>query len=174
MLSQSRDLLSSKAKKLLYYGQLHSHLCYGIGVWGPMLSVKQMTELSTIQKKCVKLINTSLSTSESFKTLRILTVHQLIELEQSKLGYKLCNKLLPFVLTKLMQSDQHNCTMLKTHHYKTRQKCIPNRPNVKSSLYRKSFLYQAIACYSNLGKDIRDAPNLATFTKHAKLHLNNQ
>ena len=33
MLQRSSDLLSPKAKKLLYYGQVHSHLCYGLGVW---------------------------------------------------------------------------------------------------------------------------------------------
>ena len=54
MLQRSSDLLSRKAKKLLYYGQVHSHLCYGLGVWGPMLSVGQTKELCTLQRKCVR------------------------------------------------------------------------------------------------------------------------
>ena len=171
MLQRSRELLSYKAKKLLYYGQLHSHLCYGLGVWGPMLSAGQITELCTLQRKCVRLIDSSVSTSEAFKKLQILTVPDLINLEQGKLGYKLCKGLLPMALTCLMMHDYNNCTIVKSHSYQTWQKNIPNRPNVKLSLYRKSFLYQAIACYSKLDKKLRDSPTLFSFTRQLKSTL---
>ena len=149
MLQRSSDLLSPKAKKLLYYSQVHSHLCYGLGVWGPMLSVGQTKELCTLQRKCVRLIDRKLPISEAFKRLQILRVMDLIELEQAKLGYKLCNRLLPTVLIRLMMHDYDNSTMVKSHSYQTRQKNIPNRPNTKLNLYRKSFLYQAIAATVN-------------------------
>ena len=168
MLQCSKELLSYKAKKLLYYGQVHSHLCYGLGVWGPMLSSGQITQLCTIQRKCVRMIDSSVPTSEAFKKLQILTVSDMINLEQGKLGYKLCNGLLPSVLTHLMMHDFNNCTIVKNHSYKTRQKDIPNRPNVKLSLYRKSFLYQAIACYSKLDKKLRDSPTIFSFSKKLK------
>ena len=168
MLQRSRELLSLKAKKLLYYGQLHSHLCYGLGVWGPMLSVGQTTQLCTLQRKCSRLIDSSLSTSETFKKLQILTVPDLIKLEQCKLGYKLCNGLLPTVLTRLMMHDSNNCTMVKSHSYKTRHKDIPNRPNARSTLYHRSFLYQAIACYSKLDKKLRDSSTLFSFIRQLK------
>ena len=175
MLQRSSNLLSRKAKKLLYYGQVHSHLCYGLGVWGPMLSVGQTKELCTLQRKCVRLIDRKVPISEAFKRLHVLRVMDLIELEQAKLGYKLCNRLLPTVLIHLMMHDSDNSTMVKSHSYQTRQKNIPNRPNAKLNLYRKSFLYQAIACYSKLDKEIRDAPTLPSFTKQLKkLIMNNQ
>ena len=168
MLQRSKELLSHKAKKLLYYGQLHSHLCYGLGVWGPMLSASQITQLCTLQRKCVRLIDSSVPTREAFKKIQILTVPELINLEQGKLGYKLCNGLLPLVLTRLMMHDFNNCTIVKSHSYKTRQKNIPNRPNAKLTLYRKSFLYQAIASYSKLDKKLRDSPTLFSFTRQLK------
>ena len=168
MLQHSKELLSYKAKKLLYYGQVHSHLCYGLGVWGPMLSSGQITQLCTIQRKCVRMIDNSVPISEAFKKLQILTVPDMINLEQSKLGYKLCNGLLPLVLTRLMMHDFNNCTIVKNHSYRTRQKGIQNRPNVKLSLYRNSFLYQAIACYSKLDKKLRDSPTLLSFSKKLK------
>ena len=59
-----------------------------------------------------------------------------------------------------MMHDSNNCTTAKNHSYKTRQKHIPNRPNAKLSLYCKSFLYQAIACYSKLDKNLRDSPTI--------------
>ena len=145
MLQRSKELLLYKAKKLLYYGQVHSHLCYGLGVWGPMLSSGQIIQLRTIQRKCVRMIDSSVSTIEAFKKLQILIVSDMINLEQGKLGYKLCNGLLPSVLTRLMSHDSNNCAIVKNHSYRTRQKDIPNRPNAKLRLYRKSFLYQAIA-----------------------------
>ena len=92
MLQRSRDLLSKRAKKLLYFGQVHSHLCYGIGVWGPMLSAGQLAELNCIQRKCIRQIDCSVSVGEAYSKLKILTVHQLVELEQSKMGYKLCHR----------------------------------------------------------------------------------
>ena len=47
MLQRSSNLLTTKAKKLLYYGQVHSHLCYGLGGYGA-----QCFQLGK-QKNCV-------------------------------------------------------------------------------------------------------------------------
>ena len=171
MLQRSKELLSHKAKKLLYYGQVHSHLCYGLGVWGPMLSAGQTSQLYTLQRKCVRLIENFVPTQEAFKKLQILTVPALINLEQGKLGYKMCNGLLPTVLTNLMMNDPNNRTMTKIHSYETRQKNIPNRPNVKLSLYRRSFLYQAISIYSKLEPSLRGSATLLSFTRQLKKFL---
>ena len=168
MLHRSRNLLSCRAKKLLYYGQFHSHLCYGLGVWGPMLSVDQISQLSVLQRKCIRLVDYSIPACEVFKRLRILTVSELINLEQGKLGYKLCRGLLPSVLTRLMLHDSNNCSIVKSHSYMTRQKYIPNRPNVKLSLYRRSFLYQAISSYSELNDNLRNSTTLSSFTRQFK------
>ena len=168
MLQRSSNLLSCRAKKLLYYGQFHSHLCYGLGVWGPMLSVNQRNQLSVLQRKCIRLVDHSIPASEAFKRLRILTVSELINLEQGKLGYKLCRGMLPSVLTRLMLHDSNNCTIVKSHPYMTRQKHIPNRPNAKLSLYRRSFLYQAISTYSELNDNLRNSTTLSSFTRQFK------
>ena len=171
MLQRSRDLLSKRAKKLLYYGQVHSHLCYGLGVWGPMLTSGQLAELNGVQRKCIRQIDCSVPVDEAYSKLKILTVRQLVELEQSKMGYKLCKGLLPTAITHIMMSDVDSRPMRKTHVYETRQKNVPNRPKVKSKLYMDSFLYRSISCYSNLGQKIRDAPSLTTFVRLVKKNL---
>ena len=160
MLQRSCTLLSPYAKKLLYFGQVHSHLTYGIGVWGLMLSSNLKTELINVQNKCVKLIDTKVPKERVYKSMKILKLTALIELEQCKIGYKLCHSLLPVSLARLMTLDHKDSTMVKTHHYPTRQKAIPNRPDVKTELYRKSFLYTSIAEYSKLSTDIREKPHL--------------
>ena len=171
MLQRSKALLSKRAMKLLYFGQIHSHLCYGLGVWGPMLTKGQITELTGIQRKCLRQIDNSTTVVEVYRKLNILTVGQLIELEQSRMGYKLCNGLLPTAITQILMSDQDSRPMNKTHEYETRQKNVPNRPKVKSRLYMDSFLYKSISSYSNLSQRIRDAPSLSTFTRLAKSKL---
>ena len=37
MLQRSQNLLSIKARKLLYYGQIYSNLCYCLSIWGTMI-----------------------------------------------------------------------------------------------------------------------------------------
>ena len=150
---------------------MHSHLIYGIGVWGPMLSANLKNDLINVQNKCVKLHNTNIPKEKVYKSMKILKLSALIELEQCKIGYKLCHTLLPTSLSRLMTQDHQDGTMIKTHHYRTRQKNIPNRPNVKSELYRKSFLYSSIAEYSKLPKDIRETGHLKLFIKAMKNRL---
>ena len=171
MLLRSSSHLSIRAKKLLYYGQVHSHLCYGIGVWGPMISKSQVKELKTLQMKCLKLVNPAISANQVLTQLKVLTIEKLIDLEQCKLGYKLCYQLLPVVLAKLMVHDQNNLNMTKTHPYSTTQKAIPRRLNAKMSLYRNSFLYKTISCYSNLPSEMQKLPNYKLFSRHAKAYL---
>ena len=57
MLRHSKNLLSIKAKKLLYFGQIHSNLSYLICIWGTMLQNDLAHKLSKIQNNVVKLID---------------------------------------------------------------------------------------------------------------------
>ena len=171
MLQRSNGLLTKRAKKLLYFGQIHSHLCYGLGVWGPMLTNSQVTDLNAVQRKCIKQIDNTTPVDEAYKRLKILTVRQLIELEQRKLGYKLCMGLLPTAITQIMMSDANRRPMTKTHEYETRQKHVPNRPRVKSKLYMDSFLYKSIASYSNMPQELRNVTSLSTFVRLSKKNL---
>ena len=137
-------------------------------VFGVPCSVDQINQLSVLQRKCIRLVDYSIPACEVFKRLRILTVSELVNLEQGKLGYKLCRGLLPSVLTRLMLHDSNNCTIVKSHSYMTRQKHIPNRPNAKLSLYRRSFLYQAISSYSELNDNLRNSTTLSSFMRQFK------
>ena len=159
MMWRTNKYLTDKAKCLLYYCQVHSNLSYGISIWGPMLRKGQLQGLSAIQRKCVDLMRNQ----SSFKKYKILTLQELIILEQCKLGYKLCRKLLPLGFEKLMLTDHKQASIEKSHAYSTRSKKVPNRPSAKLSLYRNSFLYSSIKHYSDLPVEIRESKTLNTF-----------
>ena len=164
MMRRSNKFLNSKAKRTLYFGQVHSNLSYGISIWGPMLKKGQLQEIFAVQRKCVNLI----SGLTPFASYKIPTVFELVRLEQCKLGYKLCKGLLPARLRRVMLSDHNSCSTVKTHPYDTRNKNIPNRPSAKLNQYRSSFLYSSVQNYSDLPIDVRDSANLKIFVKKCK------
>ena len=164
MMRRANKYLTDKAKRMLYYGQVHSNLSYGISIWGPMLWKGQVQGLLAIQHKCVDLIGNQ----SSFKEYKIPTLQQLIILEQCKLGFKLCKKLLPLGLEKLMLTDHKMTSIEKSHAYPTRSKKVPNRPSAKLSLYRNSFLYSSIKHFSELSAEIRESKTLHAFVRKCK------
>ena len=168
MLSRSKNLLTSKAKHLLYFGQIHSHLCYCLVIWGSMLSKHLITKLTSVQHKAVSLIDPRRSTDELFKMYKILDVTELINLELCKLGYKLCHHLLPKKLAENMKKDHKHLSIEKTHRYLTRSKKTPNLPQVTSVKYRSSFLYNCIKAYGELNSSIRQSKTLSVFMKSCK------
>ena len=98
MLKRSKNLLSNKAKKLLYYGQVHSNMCYSICIWGSMLQSGMLKKLANAQSNAVKLIDPTLNKDEIFRKHKILKLDDMVKVEQCKLGYKLCHGLLPKAL----------------------------------------------------------------------------
>ena len=128
MLKRSRTLLISSAKGLMYYRQIHSNLCYCLGMWGSMLSKKLCQNLTRIQHAAVSLINPIMSTNELLKKYGILKFDQLVCLEQLKIGYKLCNNLLATNFAAQIRHDHKGQSTKKQHSYHTRNKHVPNLP----------------------------------------------
>ena len=171
MLQRSHNLLSVKAKKLLYYGQIHSNLCYCLSIWGTMIRRKLTTDIARLQRKAVKLIDNTITIDKAFHKHRILPFEQLIKLEQCKLGFKLCNNLLPTNLAKCMNEDHNMKSITKTHRYPTRKKHIPNLPHAVVNKYRDSFLYRAIKEYNDLNPLVQSCKSLSSFIGRCKKRL---
>ena len=127
-------------------------------------------KLSKAQKIAVSLIDPTKKSEQVFQENRILTLAEMIYLEQCKLGYKLCHNLLPKQLEENMTKDHRQNSIAKTHQYSTRSKKIPNLPQVSGSKYRSSFLYNSIKLYSDLDYTIKQAKNLRAFVKLCKQH----
>ena len=168
MLRRSKYLLTNKAKCLLYFGQIHSHLCYCLCIWGPMLQKHLVNKLSKAQCTAVRLIDPKNSIDETFKRYKILKVTDMLHLEQCKMGYKLCHNLLPNKLADSMMRDHKSHSIAKDHRYFTRSKRTPNLPCVMGAKYRSSFLYSSIREYSALDYGLKQARNLHLFVKTCK------
>ena len=152
MLKCSQYLLSNKAKKLLYFGQIHSNLSYSLSMWGLMLQSSMTRKFAKAQEIPVKLIEPNMNVDASFKKYRIMRFTNMVKVEQCKMGYKLCHDLLPIALAKNMKRDHSNKSIVKGHKYLTRGKAIPNLPSVTGNKYRSSFLFNAFKLYSALTK----------------------
>ena len=171
MLRRSKNLLSSSAKKLLYYSQIHSNLCYCLDVWGSMLSKKLCKNLSRMQCAAVSLINPTMNTDELFQKHGILKLDKLIHLEQLKIGYKLCNNLLPTNYTAQIRHDHKGQSTDKKHSYYTRNKHVPNLPLVQNNKYKSSFLFCAFKEYGSVGPEITESKTLKSFVWKCKKYL---
>ena len=150
MLQTSVNCLTPSAKKLIYYGQIHSHLIYCLLVWGSFCKKGDLTWLSKAQNKCVKLIEPKSDLNAIYKKHKIMKIDELIKLEEIKFGYKQINKLLPKRLQYIVDHDSKGLTLTKKHTYNTRNKRIPNCPNSHNHKYRNSFLNKGIISFSNL------------------------
>ena len=105
LLKQGGNLLTTYAKKILYYGHIYSHLSYGISIWGPMLQQSQKKKLQKLQNKCFNLRR--ISTHEKSVSNKLLPINELIQLELSKIGYKTLTGTLLEMVLKTIQTDQN-------------------------------------------------------------------
>ena len=168
MMRRSTNLLTSKARRLLYFGQIHSNLSYALCIWGTMLQWSLTKKLDRLQKEAIRLIDAKIPETDLYHSHKIPSFVNMIELEQCKLGYKLCHSLLPKALTDSMTKDHQECKLGKVHRYHTRNKTTPNLPNVTSNMYRSSFLFKSVALYSKLDEKIKNSPSVTIFVKRCK------
>ena len=168
MLRCSKNLLISTAKRLLYFRQIHSHLCYCLCIWGSMLQKNMLNKLVNAQRYAVSLIDPNCCIEVIFRKYKILRLVDMLHLEQCKMGYKLCHNLLPAKLAENMLHDHKSHSISKEHRYFTRGKKTPNLPGAISVKYRVSFLYSSIREYSALDHNLKQAQNLSLFVKNCK------
>ena len=95
LLNKGKHLLSVHAKRTLYYAQIHSNLLYGILMWGNMAPKADLTKLRKLQDRCVNTIDLHSNIESIYNKHKILTLDEIIKLENSKRWYKYYHCLLP-------------------------------------------------------------------------------
>ena len=79
LLRSVKNSLPTWAMKNLYYAYIHSHMVYGLSIWGPMAPKTAMKRVKTLQNKALR-ANTKLIC----RKLKVLLLDDLIEFELSK------------------------------------------------------------------------------------------
>ena len=159
MLQLTKNCLTPLAKKLIYYGHIHSHLMYCLVVWGSLCKKGDIARLTKAQNKCVKLIDPKKDIDNIYKNHKILKIKEMIELEEVKFGYK---------LQTIVDHDLSGHPLNKKHSYNTRNKKILNCPSAHNHKYRNSFLNKGIVSFSNLSYSLKSANTLSSIVSGFK------
>ena len=173
LLMRGKNLLTTQAKKILYFAQIQSNLTYGLLIWGPMISSEELRKLEKLQDKCVSLIDPRLRTPEVYKKYDILPLNKLIELEMCKTWHKCYLQMLPKKLSCLMKEDHNKMNLEKQHSYNTRRKREINLPLATSLLYKNSFYVKGLKMYGELPIEIKEEKKYNLFVVRCKKHIRN-
>ena len=81
LLRLGKNFLSEMARKLVYYSHINSHIQYGLLLWGNNINNEQLNKLQKIQTECLQLIVPLNKTGNLNTELGILTIKDMIKLE---------------------------------------------------------------------------------------------
>ena len=102
LLNNGKHLMDLNTKRLVYYSHIASHLQYGMLLWGNNAGKEQLNKLQKLQTKCLELIQGNKANNNLNKTLGILSIEDMIKLENMKFSYKLIHWMLP---QKIINTD---------------------------------------------------------------------
>ena len=171
LLRRGQNLLNMCTKKTIYYAHIYSHLVYGCTIWGNMLRRDQLDKLQKLQNNCIRLITKRKHTSESFQLLQLLTVSEIIKLQNLKLGFQVQHSRLPEMVAQACRTDAKSASLEKKHKYNTRRKREPNRPRPGSKWYNRSFLVKSMQEFQSLPDELKKIENQQHFVQLCKKHL---
>ena len=168
LLKGAKNMLNCSTKRLVYFSHIFSHIKYCILIWGNSLNGANIQKLQALQNSCVRLIKPNSDMTSLYRSLGILKIPQIIELENCKFGYKYKKISLPSRIQQLVSCDQNNKSLSKTHKYETRNKTLPKKPRGVYKQYSNSFLCNWIDDYSALPREIKNSKTLAQFANICK------
>ena len=175
LLNNGKHLMDQSTKKLVYYSHMASHIRYGMLLWGNNAGKEQLNKLQKLQTKCLELVQGNKMNTNLNRTLGILSIEDMIKLENMKFGYKLVHWMLPQKIVEICYKDSKQEPLTKTHHYSTRNKSVPNLPRNMNKTYRESFLCKGPQSWLTLSVETKNKYNLKTFTNKCKeILLSNQ
>ena len=165
-----KNNLDLTCMRKIYFGHIHSHILYGISVWGSMISQSMLKEIYMVQKKCVHLMRPTgkcTNIQQIFTELHLMPVQKVIKFALCKLGFNVSQKQYPEPILALFTKFGGQ----KLHRYLTRNKHIPNLQKGYSEQFRNSFLCRSIKEYNSLPVDLKTVTNCRLFLSQLKRYL---
>ena len=171
LLNNGKHLMDQDTKKLVYHSHIASHIQYGLLLWGNHVNKDQITKLQKLQTKYLQLVQSNQTKSNPNRNLGILTIDEMISLENMKFGYKLVHQMLPQKIAESCYVDSKDQSLIKSHQYSTRNKSVPNLPRNMNKLHRESFLCKGPQSWLTLSVETGEKYNLKTFIIKCKENL---
>ena len=146
---------------------IFSHINYCNLIWGSAC-MTSLQPLFVLQKKAVRIVNGSKyldHTDPIFKSLKVLTVHNVFKVNSLVFIYK-CLKMNRFPLFKkklIKNSDLYS--------YNTRHNNKYRLPIERLEICRKSFFVEGIALWNLLDNDTKLSNNVYLFKRKIKLQI---
>ena len=171
LLNIGKNLLNQHTKKILCYAQFYSHLKYGILLWGNSTKKERLVCLHNLQDKALSIVFGHDPNHKELKTLRILKIPGIIKSENCKLTWQCLNGSLPKKIQETLLTDINERSLLKNHHYSTRNKNYPNLPHSTNSEYHCSFLASSIRDFVTLSLVTRNTSSFQLFMSNCKREI---
>ena len=165
MLSSVKNILPTSCLKSLYYALFHSHLNYGLLVWGTTMLCCHQKKLITAQKKAIRHVSNkkyNAHTDGLFVKLAILKFSDAVDLELLKMMYLHSKNELPEPLQSIFQINRD------IHSYNTRHRDDPVIIPRHYAPLDKSFLCKAPLLWSGINFEVKSLPTLSSFKRNIK------
>ena len=163
ILNRVKNILPSECMKTLYYSLFHSHLAYGLLLWGPNMSAELFNKVFLKQKKIIRIIHNAkynAHTDVLFKQSKILKLKEMVEMEILKSVYLFTKNQLPQPLMKVF-----SCNVTSYH---TRQKYVPRKRKCNHDPLSKSFIAKGPRLWDDIPTDLRNSAHIKFFCSKLK------
>ena len=150
------------ALRTLYYAHYFSRINYGVNIWFPLLKEADKVRLIQLQKRIIRVINLKgplVHSQPLFKLSKILSVQDMVKLENVKLIYRVKSKLVALPIINLFP--------LLKHQYNTRRYSL-EIPQHKLKMYNLSFIVRAIVDWDLLKPEVKQKSSLNSFVNCLK------
>lgn len=169
LLYSNRYILNFKLRKSLSETLVLSHLNYCNFVFGTCLDKACLNRLQKIQNSCCRLIYGLRKydhVSEKINDLHWLNINNSIKMNLLVFTHKVIHSSAPsYIHRKFIKRNE-------LHPVNVRSNQLFNLPKFRTSLFKKSYTYNAITFYNNLPHSLKLASRYS-FKKKLKLHLLN-
>ena len=170
-ISKLRHYLDIDTLKSVYFALIHSHIRYGIAVWGNATE-NVLQPLHALLNRVIRIMTFApfgIDTKPIFDFLKILDVSQTFSLETGKFVFKSKNNMLPIRtianhFERRRAVHQHNLRTCNHHSLVTPFVLL-------SSFKRKSIHYRGMDMWDNIPESIKHSDSFNIFKKSFKTHL---
>ena len=114
LIKNTKNVFNKTTLKLIYYAHIHSHITYGLNVWGGLITKEILNKIQKVQNYCLAMIDPLQTTKITAKQEKILNISSLIRLEHLKLGYRMIHKSLPPQINFHLSTDHNKHSLEKS------------------------------------------------------------